>query len=88
MRIHGLLAEEINGEYFEVAEVYYYYDDTPDHDYSEDPEGTLCQLCTSCAMSAGSDVEHAGNESLIDLGCDICGVYNGEVLEHNLGAAY
>ena len=59
----------------EIPEAHgWYYDLTPDHSLSEDPESTLVWLCSVCASSLAGDVQFAGTDALHDGPCWQCGI--------------
>jgi len=53
----------------------WYYDLTPDHRYSEDPESLLVWLCEDCStrLETADVVQLAGTDSLCDVPCWLCG---------------
>jgi hypothetical protein len=51
----------------------WYYDLTPDHSLSEDPETLLVWLCADCAAGLAGDVQFAGTDALHDGPCWQCG---------------
>jgi hypothetical protein len=50
----------------------WYYDQTPDKKYSDDPEGNLVWVCDRCARDLRLEVEFAGTDVDKDAPCDIC----------------
>ena len=58
----------------QIPEVHsWYYDLTPDHSLSEDPESLLVWLCEDCASRLAGDVQFAGTDHLHDGLCWQCG---------------
>ena len=51
----------------------WYYDLSPDHALSEDPESLLVWLCPDCASTLAGDVQFAGTDDLHDGPCWQCG---------------